>query len=65
MMKTHRIVREGTVALHPSDIPDEVYDLMCVALNRSVRLALSDPAKRAEYEAWKAEQALKRGEICG
>lgn len=55
-MKKYVITRYEEAEIHPEDIPDDVYDMMCVVLNRSVRLALADPVKRAEYEAWKKEQ---------
>ena len=43
----------NTVKIEPSLIPAEEYQTACAILASSIRLALSDPAKRKEYEEWK------------
>lgn len=35
------------------------WDSFCSALDLAVRRALSDPARRAEYEAWKKARAAE------
>lgn len=39
--------------IDPRAIPKEDYQTACAVLASSIRLALKDPEKRAEYEAWK------------
>lgn len=42
--------------IDPKKVPAEEWETACAVLASSIRLALSDPAKRAEYEAWKARR---------
>lgn len=42
------------ITIDPADIPDEVYTIGCRVLASSIRLALSNPEKRADFERWKA-----------
>ena len=61
-MRTHKNVRvEGEVRIDPKLIPASEYQTACRVLNASIRLALSDPAKRAEFEEWKRRKQLKPG----
>lgn len=53
--------QEGTMAttavtIDPKAIPKEDIQTACAVLASSIRLALKDPAKRAEYEAWKQKK---------
>lgn len=44
------------VTIDPKAIPKEDIQTACAVLASSIRLALKDPAKRAEYETWKREK---------
>lgn len=50
-----------TVKINPKLIPAEEYQTACAVLASSIRLALADPAKRAEYEAWKRRRRGNEG----
>ena len=44
----------ATVVIDPRAVPQEEYQTACSVLAFSIRFALADPAKRAEYyEDWK------------
>lgn len=52
------ITIEQDIFIDPKSIPASVLETACRVLNSSVRLALADPAKRADFEAWKAKRAV-------
>lgn len=39
--------------IDPRKVPKEEYTTACRVLASSIRLALADPAKRADFEDWK------------
>ncbi|HIU09818.1 MAG TPA: hypothetical protein IAB00_00975 [Candidatus Avidehalobacter gallistercoris] len=45
-----------TVRIDPSKVPAADWEIACRVLQNSIRLALADPEKRADYERWKREQ---------
>ena len=45
--------------INPKEIPDYAYEQACFVLASSIRLALSDPEKRADFERWKREREEK------
>jgi len=49
------------MGIDPKLIPESVWEASCRALNDSVRLALSDPELKREYEEW-AKTHDERGE---
>lgn len=54
MLRRPKIVQViGEAKIDPKKIPAAEYETMCRVLNRSIRLALSDPAKKADFEEWK------------
>lgn len=56
-MAEQRQQRAGAPTLatiDPGAVPDEEYTTACRVLASSIRLALSDPEKRADFERWKA-----------
>lgn len=55
-----KVTAQGIV-IDPHDISDKDYQIACRVLASSIRLALKDPEKRAEYEAWKREQRRNEG----
>lgn len=57
-----RRVREETksVKIDPALIPDEAIERACRVLDSSIRLAMADPEKRAEYEAWKQSKEERK-----
>lgn len=46
-------------------IPEATKIAFMAKFARNYERFWADPNNEAEYEAWKAEQALKGGEICG
>lgn len=44
---------EEMAAIDPRAVPQGEYQTACSVLASSVRIALADPAKKAEYEEWK------------
>lgn len=48
----------AAVVIDPRAVPQEEYQTACSVLASSIRLALADPAKRAEYEDWKRGREL-------
>lgn len=49
------------VVIEPRSVPAEDYQTACSVLASSIRLALADPEKRAEYEAWKKRRNAHEG----
>ena len=45
-----------------SQIPDGIIDATVRVLDTAIRRALEDEKNRLAFEAWKAEQAKKKGE---
>lgn len=43
----------AAVIIDPRDVLDEEYQTACSVLASSIRIALSDPALKTEYEEWK------------
>ena len=50
---------QGAIRVDPALVPDCDYDLACTVLFSSISRALANPKLRAEYEAWKIENAAK------
>ena len=50
---------QGAVRVDPALVPDCEYDRICASLYESISMALANPKLRAEYEAWKKENAAK------
>lgn len=48
-----------TITIDPKAIPKEEYQTACSILASSIRLALKDPEKRAEYEEWKRKKEAR------
>lgn len=55
-MKETVVITENEVFIDPKDIPLSVKETACRVLASSIRLALADPVKRAEYEEWLAKR---------
>lgn len=53
-----RTTTAAVVIIDPRAVPQEEYQAACSVLASSIRLALADPAKRAEYEDWKRGREL-------
>lgn len=51
------------VKIDPLSIPASDYDTACRVLAASIRLALSDPANRADFERWKQERRAKNEKV--
>ena len=49
---------EQDIFIDPKTIPSSVLETACRVLNSSIRLALADPVKRADFEAWKAKRVV-------
>lgn len=47
------------VTIDPREVPPEDYQVASRVLASSLRLALSDPANRADFEAWKQRRRGK------
>lgn len=47
-----------TVRIDPSKVPAADWEIACRVLQNSIRLALADPEKRADYERWEREQEV-------
>jgi hypothetical protein len=50
------------VTIDPRLVPDGEWQTACSILAASIRLALADPAKREDYERWKAERRARDGQ---
>lgn len=50
--------------IDPKQLPDYVFEQACFVLASSIRLALSDPEKRADFERWKREREEKAKTPC-
>jgi hypothetical protein len=48
----------AAVIIDPRNVPDEEYQTACSVLASSIRIALSDPILKAEYEEWKRRRRL-------
>lgn len=46
------------VKIIPEIVPNAEWQTACRILNGSIRLALSDPVKKADYQRWKEERGL-------
>ena len=46
--------------IDPKAVHAAEYDTACRILHSSIRLALSDPANRANFEKWKLERGQNR-----
>lgn len=42
----------GNARIDPKLVADADFDIACSVLAASIRIALADPQKRADYEAW-------------
>lgn len=51
---------EPAARIDPAQVPPEDYQTACRVLAASIRLALSDPAKRSDYEAWRRRREEAR-----
>ena len=44
---------EPRISINPADVPDRAFQAACPVLEASIKLALSDPEKRRDFEQWK------------
>lgn len=51
------------IRINPDEIPEEVYEIGCRVLSKSIRKFYDDPENRRKYEVWKDTEDGRRANL--